>query len=285
VKTIPEFDLSKTLFVSDLDGTLLTDGAVFPADRDIPNRIRRLTDRGIRLTYATARTLYSTKFILKDVPFPAPIALMNGVLIRDMNKGEYLSAAYLPLKKTEAVLSLMESHGLSPFVYSLCDGVLSACHTEKINLYMRDFIEERSKKYDKPFTCVNRIADAASDGTIYVVAMDTPDVLRPVYEAVSADPELKCAFYRDTYRPEFWYLEVFSADASKGAAIRRLRSLTGAETVVAFGDNGNDLPMFAESDFACAVENAADPVRAAADAVIGSAQTGGVIDFLEQLIR
>ena len=51
-------DPAETLFVSDLDGTLRTPGAVLP--KGAVEKIRALSDRGVRLTYATARTIRST---------------------------------------------------------------------------------------------------------------------------------------------------------------------------------------------------------------------------------
>ena len=71
------FDPATTLFVSDLDGTLLTPDAVLPTGA--ADAIADLYRRGVRLTYATARTIRSAAFILEGLPFPAPIALMIGI--------------------------------------------------------------------------------------------------------------------------------------------------------------------------------------------------------------
>lgn len=282
----PRFDIDKTLFVSDLDGTLLGKGAEFPFGKNLPQRINALAAKGVRLTYATARTIQSAKDILAGIPFTAPVALMNGVLIRDMNRGEYLSAAYLTVETASFILEKMREQNIHPFVYALHDGVLSTSYTEPVNRYMQAFINERVRKYNKPFTRLERISHAVTgeNSVIYVVAIDTCGALRDIHRILSADKRLKCAFYKDSYEPDLWYLEVFSASASKGAAVHHLKELTGAEKVVVFGDNGNDLPMFAESDFSAAVENASEEVKAAADIVIGSAESGGVIDFIETCI-
>lgn len=40
-----------------------------------------------------------------------------------------------------------------------------------------------------------------------------------------------------------WYLEIFSAEAGKDKGAKRLQALTGADRLVAFGDNLNDLPL------------------------------------------
>ncbi len=282
-----DFDLKNTLFISDLDGTLLGKDAAFPEKLDIPRRINALVNSGIRLTYATARTIRSVKDILTGVPFIAPVALMNGVVIRDMNRGEYLNAEYLGEETVLNLLAEMKAHGLSPFVYALHDGELSTSHIDGLNPFMAAFREERIRKYNKPFTTIHHIEDAVKGdrSVIYVVMMDTYEVLSEIHSIVEGNPLLKSAFYKDSYAPGIWYLEIFSANASKGAAVRRIKALTGAEKLVVFGDNSNDLPMFRESDFACAVANASEEVREEADLVIGSAESGGVIDFLESLQR
>lgn len=280
-----DFDVTKTLFISDLDGTLVGKGAEFPENLDIPKRINALSDRGIRLTYATARTIQTVRDILAGITFTAPVALMNGVVIRDMDKGEYINAEYMTEAAVISLLTEMKKHGLIPFIYALRDGELSTSHIDGLNPYMTDFMEHRIRKYNKPFTRLDRIEDAVRGdrSVIYVVMMDSHDKLLPVKELVDSNPVLNCAFYKDSYETDIWYLEIFSAAASKGAAVQRIKEISGAETLVVFGDNRNDLPMFAASDFACAVSNAPDEVKDAADLVIGSVDLGGVVEFLEKL--
>ena len=51
------FSPADTLFLSDLDGTLLTRESVLP--EGAAEKIRALCDHGVHLTYATARTIRS----------------------------------------------------------------------------------------------------------------------------------------------------------------------------------------------------------------------------------
>jgi hypothetical protein len=50
--------------------------------------------------------------------------------------------------------------------------------------------------------------------------------------------------------------------------------------VVVFGDNLNDLPMMEVADYAVAVDNAFDEVKAAADMVIGPNYDDSVARFI-----
>lgn len=58
--------------------------------------------------------------------------------------------------------------------------------------------------------------------------------------------------------------------------MKKLREITGAKKIIAFGDNRNDIPMFEASDTAVAVEGAVAEAKAAADET-----TPAVIDWIE----
>ena len=104
-----KFDPQTTLFVTDLDGTLLTPDATLP--EGAAEAVWDLHRHGVHLTYATARTIRSAAFILEGLPFPAPIALMNGVLMRDMNEGRYVDSNLLSPEMADRILSDEEDAG------------------------------------------------------------------------------------------------------------------------------------------------------------------------------
>jgi hydroxymethylpyrimidine pyrophosphatase-like HAD family hydrolase len=80
-------------------------------------------------------------------------------------------------------------------------------------------------------------------------------------------------------------IEISAADVSKASALALLTASLGIgpESVVAFGDMPNDLPMLAWAGTSCAVANAHPDVLAAATHVIGSLTDDGVAAYLERL--
>ena len=281
-----KFDVRDTLFITDLDGTLLGADAALP-DGAL-DAIRELNSLGVNLTYSTARTIRSAKFILEGVPFTSPIGLMNGVLLRDMNEGRYVSGALLYAETAEWITTL----GGEPFVYTLTadDELFTAYRTLK-NRYMEEFLTERVDKYSKPFRQLDDFQTLVDEGQriIYFCYLDTEENLSPIRDAIVAQenpdgsPRAKCALYPDHYRDGLYYLEVFAPSASKGGVTKKLREITGAKTVVCFGDNGNDIPMFEESDYAFAVERGADYVKAEASGIVKSGM--GVLEFIRNHIK
>jgi len=84
----------------------------------------------------------------------------------------------------------------------------------------------------------------------------------------------------DPHTPGLDWLEVHSPDGTKAHAVQRLMSALGAERLVVFGDNHNDVPMFAVADQGFAVANAVAELKAVAAAVIGSHDTDAVAQYI-----
>lgn len=80
-------------------------------------------------------------------------------------------------------------------------------------------------------------------------------------------------------------IEASAIGVSKATAVGELaaRYGIGAESVVAFGDMPNDLPLMSWAGTSCAVANAHPDVLAAATCVIGSNEADGVAEYLERV--
>jgi hydroxymethylpyrimidine pyrophosphatase-like HAD family hydrolase len=80
------------------------------------------------------------------------------------------------------------------------------------------------------------------------------------------------------------FLEIMNPGVSKGEGLKIALRHRGIDpsAVIAFGDEENDLPMFATASFSVAPANAKDLVRQAADLVILSNAEDGVAVFLEE---
>ena len=62
--------------------------------------------------------------------------------------------------------------------------------------------------------------------------------------------------------------------------MRFLREAYGYDSIVGFGDNLNDIPLFEACDRTYGVANAREALKAMATGVIGSNEEDGVIKFL-----
>ncbi len=269
----------KTLYISDLDGTLLQPNIELSSNTI--QILNELIGQGMLFTVATARSIASVKTILKEVPIAVPIILMNGVCIYDLQKNDYVKIETLPRESVDRLMELIQSYRLKGFAYIIKNGVLSTYYEDLNTKALYDFYQERVELYQKRFTQIDSFSSLVEEPLIYFSLMDYPEKLEPVYQSLLQIPELNSVFYKDNYSPDLWYLEIYSKAASKYHAVRFLRSYLSPDHIVCFGDNNNDLPLFEACDYRLAVRNAVTALQAKADQVIGANTEDGVAVWLK----
>ncbi|MDY4192177.1 MAG: HAD family hydrolase [Oscillospiraceae bacterium] len=269
----------KTLYLSDLDGTLLTpEKKISPESAALLNG---MMERGLLFSVATARSMGTLPQILGPLRLSLPTALMNGVLIYDWGRERYVHVEALPRESAAGVVQVMERLGLGCYLFTLKDDILYANYRSLEQPCHQKFLAQRQGGGRKIFRRVASLAGAAAAEPCVFFSFSGPDP-RPLREGLlllQQVPGTAPVLYED--RDEhIWYLETCSARAGKASAMEWLKGFCGAQRTVAFGDNANDLDMLARADLSCAVANAAGPVRRAADRVIASNRENGVARFI-----
>jgi len=219
---------------------------------------------------------------LEGLKLKQPIILLNGVLVYDTVQQCYTQISTIAPQAACAVADILHALKINGFMSKFVDGEIITYHERLDQKAQRDFVEERMALYGKKFIQTNRLSDVSDDSIIHFSLFDEHRRLQPVHDAVSALPGLNNVFYQDSYNPEFWFLEICSDKASKQTGVAYLRQTLGYEKVVCFGDNLNDLPLFAACDVRVAVENAKPEIIAAADYICESNENDGVARWLMQ---
>lgn len=113
-----------------------------------------------------------------------------------------------------------------------------------------------------------------------IFSMQNYERLRPVYEQVKAEVDCAAVFYHDIFDPDAGLLEIYAPGVSKAAAVQRMKAEVGAEQLVVFGDNRNDIPMMQVATRSVAVENAFPEVKAIANEIIPPNTTHAVAHYI-----
>ena len=277
----------KTLYVSDLDGTLLDSSIRIPDDA--ADMINRAIDCGALFTVATARTPGTLGSLLKDLHLRLPAIVMTGATMWLRSSDTYSNTHFFPQHTVDTLREIYRSHGLSYFLYTLRDNRIFVYHDGPLSDMEREFIAARSHSPYKTFLIP---PDGTStfpehiDNAMLLFAMQPAGMAHPAYRRLCGVPGVNPMFYNDANDPEIAMIEAFPQQASKAQAIRTLARECGAERIVVFGDNLNDLSMFAIADTSVAVSNAVSEVLEKADVVIGDHDSSAVAryilsDFLE----
>lgn len=264
----------KTLYISDLDGTLLGNGAL-PSEFTA-NTVNELVEKGMNISFATARSVSSAGRIVPHFRLKLPAVMMNGVFITDIATKEQKHVCKICHDTVLKIIDAFNECGRPPIVFSY-NGELDAQFTEIKSDYERFFITERQKLYHK-FERTDEY-DLSGD-VVFINGIDERRVIDRVCERLDRVSGIKYAKYLDTYSDNKYFVEVFSAEAGKKNSVERLKNMYGFDRVVAFGDNANDVEMLEFADIAVVVGNGLPEAKAVADIVIDTNENDGVAKFL-----
>lgn len=270
--------MSRILYVTDLDGTLLN-------QRDSINvysleTINELVNKGMLFTYATARSLVSASVVAKGLSTDIPVIAYNGAFIFHPSTGEIIAKEGFSQEEMIKVKEELMRLGISPLVYAHIEGVEKVSWIpEKENEGMKRYLENR--KNDRRLRPISTSDDLYMGEMFYFTCIGEREELKPVYDIFSKDKRYRCTLQQELYRPEYW-CEIMPAKATKANAISKLKKIWNCDYVVSFGDAINDIPMFEISDECYAVENAVEELKKIATKVIGSNENDGVAKWLKE---
>lgn len=267
----------RTLYVTDLDGTLLnTNSRINQYSLDVINDLSR---KGMLFTYATARSLVSASVVTKGLETNIPIIAYNGAFILNPSTNEILSSAYFDKDETEKIIRVLGRFNISPLVYSYVDGHEKVSWiTKKENDGIRYYLDVR--KGDPRFRPLADEVGLYDGDMFYITCIGEQKDLLPIYEVFSQDNRYTCSLHQELYRPEYW-CEILPKKATKAEAIQNLKKLWNCDRVISFGDAVNDIPMFQISDECYAVKNAVDELKELATGIIESNDEDGVAKWLQ----
>lgn len=272
----------RTLFVSDLDGTLLG------ADSRISARSRQMLNdaisQGKMFTIATARTPATVSKIIEGIDMQLPAIVMTGAAVWDPRTDSYSDQRYMSPEAVRPLIECFRRMHYPIFLFTLSEHLIDIYHIEgKLNELEQRFMDERIDSPYKRFHILPDGSDIIPDDlsrTILFYGIQPTDHSCATYAEMQKLEGIRPQFYHDFYGPEIGIVEAFSPLATKANAVEQMKRRTGADRVVVFGDNLNDIPMMEIADLAVAVENALPEVKAKADIVIGANTADSVAEFI-----
>lgn len=269
----------RTLFLTDLDGTLLrSDATLSDATVEI---LTGLIGQGMLFSYATARSYLRASVITARLPLHLPVAVYGGSMVVDVRSGAPIAISSVDPVTVDAVVAGCQAAGVPPLLHCRLDG------RDRV-VWVRGQESEGIEGFLAARVGDPRLAPVASWSElprteVYYLAIIGDAA--PIAALASTVTGAHVIVQTDTYPPHHTWLELSAVGTNKGSAALRLKEITGADRLVVFGDNANDLPMFEVADESYAVGNATEVLRARASAVIGPNDEDGVARLLSARSR
>ncbi len=273
-----------TLYVSDLDGTLLTPTANLSTyTRDTLNRL--LAD-GLPFTVATSRSVSSIGPIFQGVsPLPLPVIELNGAYITDLATGQHLIVNDIATDLATEVLSLVQSWEIKPLISSDNGQADHVYFTTDVNPGIQWYIDDADRNEDGRWHCCADLTQILDEQIMRFTLIDTKERLTELEQALKKHfPDcLDMHLFENPYQPDWYWLTLQDQQATKANGICKLQELYDLHDhdLTVFGDHNNDISMFKLANAAVATANATPELQKHATEIIGHHSEDSVVKYLE----
>lgn len=268
----------KTLYLSDLDGTLLRKDETI--SDYTANVINKIVNQGVCFSFATARSLVTTRKVTSGIHTNVPAIVYNGAFIMDSQSGKILHSNFFD-GNIHLLFEDIKANGVYPVVYSFIDGVERLSFTEgKSSAGQALYLE--SRKGDRRITPVKSFENLLKGDKFYITCIDDEKKLLPIYEKYKST--FRCLYQKDYYSDYYW-LEIMHKNSTKANAGLKLKEMLDCEKLVVFGDEINDIDIFKIADEAYAVANATEDLLPFATGIIESNENDGVAKHLNKILQ
>jgi Cof subfamily protein (haloacid dehalogenase superfamily) len=274
----------KRLYVSDLDGTLLDE-----LWRISPPNLAKLNQAladGLLFSVASGRSLSSMQRALAGMNLSLPVVECNGAFLTDWHTGEHLAVNDMPSDIGAGIYEQAVGLGLDPFVVTF-DGERDwLSYGELENAGTKWYYQKRKQHEDPRLRHQSKMDLVFQEKVVAFILMGATADLAKLQASIQQNwgNEIVTHFYIEPHSPEWSWLDVHDVSANKGTTIQLMQKKLDlqVEELVVFGDEVNDLGMFALADRAYAPDNAVEPVKSKATAVLPHCQQGSVAQFVLQ---
>ena len=263
----------KTLYVTDLDGTLLND------ERLVTEKSASLINDAIKygayFSVATARTPVTVSELLSEIKTNMPYVVMTGSALWNPNDNTYSEVKSLSMKKASCITEIFTRNNVPALVYCL--------YNNEIHLYRlldSDYSDKEKEFVDCKRNKKNKVIHIDENGyseipekwntLIFFLSIQPQESIDKVREELNQISDIDILEYKDSDFPGLVFLEIRKSGVSKESAISYLKEKYGFDRVIVFGDNKNDIPMFKIADLGVAVDNAIPELKDIADVIIGN---------------
>ena len=257
------------MIVTDLDGTLLDDNHnISDYTKEV---LKCIEDKGIEIVIATGRHFWGMKHYKDILENKNEAIVFNGAVVAN-NNGDFLYYNPIDDNTSREVIAIANKYNVSMHFYK---------RDKYITLYNDDY----SKAYRDKVKLKNikvGIDDLDSFEFTKIIFMDERSVLERLQKEIRDNLDIHTCFSHTNY------LEVLKKNVNKFTALEYIckKKNISSNSVIAFGDNFNDIELLQNVGYGVAISNACDNVKNSAKYVTDfSNNEDGVTKFLVNFFK
>ena len=269
--------MGRKLFLSDLDGTLLTEQKTI--SKRTMDALRAYAEAGNVFAICTGRDINSARKVYYDLKLNLKVSFIvafNGGQILDVEKEKTICRIGIEKSVARQVLDMSKAYGVHAHTYN-DRFILTESYDECVEFYRRVI--------KTPVIVADDITPYMDVPPCKIIAIELHD--HEKQERLKKDVEKLYEGTLSMFYSNPYYLEFVPASSGKGSALTRLSEILGIDKndTYAAGDAENDLSMIQAAGCGIAMVNGEETVKAAADIVTEKDNDhDGLADILMNII-
>ena len=249
--------MAQGIIALDIDGTLVHGHK--PLSRALTEFLTSLHTDGWVILFATGRTIRWSQEHLSSLPFPFFLAPYNGACLYSFPDGVVLSSSFMD---RPSVLSLEQFSAKVGSVTYEARGDERILYTKKsFSPPILNHLRNRQASQNESWTVINSLSDLPEmeiASLRFFLPSEDAEWLSLYVGKVTA---LQAPTMKDSFNAALSIVQVTAPGASKGRALRALRTKFPNLPAIAAGDDMNDMDLLQEADVGIAMASAPDELK------------------------
>ena len=267
----------KGLIALDIDGTITADN--HSISLEVVNYLTSLTDEGWIIILITGRTFHMTFPIISTLSFPITIALQNGALILEMPSRKILKKKYL----NKDILSSLPTDSVIYSGYE--NGDRCYYRSKHFDSELMDYLQKRIVAFQEDWTDVYSFEDIDIQEFPSIKYFGHHDSAQRIATQLEQQLHLHAPCIRDPFNGNYYVVQATDPTVDKGQALLDYKTHIGCNgTVIAAGNDNNDLTMLAQADIKIVMATASQKIRDVADIIAPPAEENGIIQGITEAL-
>lgn len=276
---------AKGLIALDIDGTITTNMQDIP--HNVVQYLADLHQQGWAFVFITGRTFDFGYHVLKVLPFSYYYAVQNGAILLTIPDRKILAKKYLNRSILPAMEKICEKEPTDFVIYAGLEYNNQCFFREKhFSKKLLEYLKARRKAFNEEWENINAFEDLPFNEFPSLKCFGEFDAAQHIAENIEKSLNLHVPVIKDPFCSDFYVVQATHPKVSKGQVLKDLIHKTEYQgTIIAAGDDLNDLSMFEQAHIKVAMENAPIELKLKADIIAPPASLTGIIEGLKKALN
>lgn len=270
------------LIALDIDGTLTHEH--HPIPQEVLSFLGEKQEEGWKLLFVTGRSFRHGLEMTHSLPQPYYIASQNGAALLEVPEKKVLAKNYLKREILPLLTEICKEEYTDFAVYSGPEREDRVYYRgDRHSPEQRHYLNERIQGKEE-WVSVGSYDELDFEDFAAVKCLGPKSIVESVAKKMSSRLDLHVPVIRDAFSPTNFIAQGTHSSATKGQAIASLCQALQMKdaTIIAAGDDYNDVTMFKAATLSIAMSTAPEDVRSIAHIIAPPASESGIIQGLKE---